>query len=137
MIALTNAGAELFAPDGLDPVSALERTTAMGIGAHQDDLEILAYHGVLSAFGRDDAWFAAVVMTNGSGSARIGPYAAYSDEEMCQVRRQEQKKAAVVGGYGAVALLDYPSSAIKNAAAPEPVADLKTILRTACPEVVY
>ena len=46
--------AELFVPDGLSPTDALARTTHMAVGAHQDDLEIMAYDGILQCFQRDD-----------------------------------------------------------------------------------
>ena len=78
-----------------------------------------------------------MVVTNGSGSPRDDVYKDYTDEEMRVVRFKEQKKAAVVGEYAAQVLLDYPSSAIKNAADKNPVDDLRLILETAKPEVVY
>lgn len=134
---LQNAGAEIFVPDGQSVEAALRRTTTMGVVAHQDDMEILAYHGIVEAFGRADAWFTGAVVTNGSGSARSGLYADYTDEQMCQVRRQEQKKAAVVGEYSAVALLDYTSAAVKNAQEAGPVTDLVALLGAARPQVIY
>jgi len=134
---LANAGAEVFIPDGANETAGLARTTVMGIGAHQDDLEILGYHGILKAFGAADEWFTAVVMTNGSGSARSGIYSQYTDEDMCRIRRQEQKKAGVVGEYAAVVLLDYPSSGIKSAGDMSAVDDLVALLRATRPEVVY
>jgi LmbE family N-acetylglucosaminyl deacetylase len=134
---LTNPTAEVFVPDGLGPEAALARTTAMGVVAHQDDMEILAYHGIVAAFGRPDAWFSGAVVTNGSGSARSGLYADYTDEQMCVVRRQEQKKAAVVGEYAAVALLDYISAAVKDPKATGTVSDLVTLITAARPKVIY
>ncbi len=134
---LKNAGAEIFVPDGLSVEAALRRTTTLGVVAHQDDMEILAYHGIVEAFGRTDAWFTGAVVTNGSGSARSGLYADYTDEQMCQVRRQEQKKAAVVGEYSAVALLDYTSAAVKNAQEAGPVADLVALIGATRPQVIY
>ena len=136
-ITLTNPGAEIFIPDSLDPLAGLKRTTLMGISAHQDDAEILAYHGIIRAYTTPDEWFSAVVMTNGSGSSRTDFYADYTDEQMREVRRTEQKKAAFVGDYAAAVLLDYPSSAIKDPANPDPVADLKKILLAARPRVIY
>jgi LmbE family N-acetylglucosaminyl deacetylase len=56
---------------------------------------------------------------------------------MRAVRAKEQKKAAIVGEYAAQALLDYPSSAVKDATNPDPVQDLALILRLAQPEIVY
>ncbi len=67
---LRNPGAEVFVPDGLGDDEALARTTHMGIAAHPDDLEILAYHGILQGFGRADTWFFGVTVTDGSGSPR-------------------------------------------------------------------
>jgi LmbE family N-acetylglucosaminyl deacetylase len=129
--------AELFIPDGLEPSKALARTTHLAVSAHQDDLEIMAYHGIQACFQREDRWFLGVVVTDGAGSARVGIYRDYTDEQMKTVRRKEQKKAAVVGEFGACALLDYPSSAVKKAADPRVVEDLADLVRAARPEVVY
>lgn len=130
-------GAEVFVPDGGSVRDALARTTHMGIGAHQDDLEILAVDGILKCFQRQDRWFTGVVMTNGSGSPRDGLYADYTDEEMMVVRRKEQKKAAIVGEYGAQLLLDYSSSSVKDPSNPAPTEDLVALLLAAAPDVVY
>jgi LmbE family N-acetylglucosaminyl deacetylase len=129
--------AEIFVPDGLAVEAALARTTHMAIGAHQDDLEIMACDGILKCFQRDDEWFCGVVVTSGSGSPRDGLYSDYSDADMQVVRRKEQKKAAVVGEYAALALLDYPSSVVKNGADTSPVKDLELLLRAARPRIVY
>jgi LmbE family N-acetylglucosaminyl deacetylase len=101
--------AQLFVPAGLPPEKALARTTHMAIGAHQDDLEIMAFDGILKCFQRQDRWFTGVVVTNGSGSPRDDVYRDYTDEAMREVRIKEQKKAAVLGEYAAQALLDYPA----------------------------
>jgi len=129
--------AELFVPDGLPAKEALARTTHMAVGAHQDDLEIMSFEGIMACFQQTDKWYTGVVVTNGSGSPRDDVYKDYTDDEMRLVRFKEQKKAAVVGEYAAQVLLDYPSSAIKDGANTNPVADLKLILETAKPEVVY
>lgn len=131
------ATAEIYVPDGSPENEAISRATHMGISAHQDDIEIMAYHGILECFGRTDKHFMGVVVTNGSGSPRDGLYANYTDEDMQKIRRVEQKKAAVVGEYCALALLDYPSSAVRDPANPSVVGDLKGLLEAACPRVVY
>ena len=69
-----NPGADLFVPDGVAPDAALARTTHLCISAHQDDIEIMAYHGIAECFGRKDKWFTGVVVTNGAGSPRNGIY---------------------------------------------------------------
>jgi LmbE family N-acetylglucosaminyl deacetylase len=129
--------AEVFVPDGLPVDEALARTTHMAIAAHQDDLEIMAFEGILACFQREDRWFCGVVVTNGSGSPRDDLYKDYTDEEMRAIRRKEQKKAAVVGEYGAQVLLDYPSSAVKDGANKLPVKDIAALLKAAQPEIVY
>ena len=106
--------AQLYVPDGLPAKEALARTTHMAIAAHQDDIEIMAYDGIIKCFQQKDKWFCGVVVTNGSGSPRDDVYKNYTDEEMRVVRQLEQKKAAMIGEYSAQALLDYPSAAIKS-----------------------
>ncbi len=129
--------AQLFVPDNLPPEEALGRTTHMAIGAHQDDLEIMAIDGILKCFQQKERWFTGVVVTNGRGSPRAGLYQAYTDDEMQAVRIKEQKKAAMVGEYAAQVLLDYPSAAVKDGSNQEPVEDLVLLLTMAQPEVVY
>ena len=46
--------AEVFVPDASEAASALGRTTHLGIGAHADDLEIMAFQGILECFQRED-----------------------------------------------------------------------------------
>ena len=133
----TMPDAVLYPLEGLSPEDALAKTTHMAVAAHQDDIEIMAFEGVMACFQQPDKWFTGVVVTNGAGSPRDGVYARYTNEEMIAVRRQEQKKAAIVGEYAAQALLDLPSGAIKDAANTGPVDDLEALLRAAQPEVVY
>ena len=132
-----NANADLFVPDGEAPQAALARTTHLCISAHQDDIEIMAYHGIAECFGRKEKWFTGVVVTNGAGSPRSGIYGAYTDEEMQQVRRVEQRKAAYVGDYACQIQLGFPSAAVKNPNETAVTEDLQQILRAARPEVVY
>jgi len=132
-----NNTAELFIPDGKPEDEALARVTHMGIAAHQDDLEIMAYDGILKCFGRDKEWFGGVTVTNGAGSPRDGLYAGYTDEDMQKIRRVEQKKAAVVGEYGAMAFLDYSSGEVKDPRNPSVKEDLMALFKRAKPGVVY
>jgi LmbE family N-acetylglucosaminyl deacetylase len=134
---LNRPGGEIWVPDGQPAAEALSRTTHLGIGAHQDDVEIFAQRGILDCFDRRDRWFTAVIVTDGAGSARSGPYADYTDDQMRAVRKLEQKKAGMVGDYSAVVLLDYTSGDVKTPKAPPIVADLAAILSEARPEIVY
>src|SRR4029077_4136919 len=128
---------DVWIPDGLAEGAAFARTTHMGVVAHPDDLEIEGYPGIVECFGRDDCWFCGVVVTDGAGSARGGPYAKVTNDEMVQVRRKEQQKAAMVGEYGAMVMLGVTSAAIKDPARPGVVETLADLLRRARPEVVY
>jgi hypothetical protein len=56
---------------------------------------------------------------------------------MMAVRRTEQNNAAIVGQYGVMVQLDYPSSAVKSATDPSLKNDLKEILAATRPQVVY
>src|SRR3990172_9985451 len=129
--------AEVLVPDAAEAASALGRTTHLGIGAHADDLEIMAFQGILECFQREDLWFSGVVVTDGSGSPRDGAYRDYSDREMQRVRRIEQKKAAILGEYSAQILLDHPSAAVKDPASHLVVEDLQEVLRVTHPKTIY
>ena len=128
---------DIFVPDGLPPEAAVARTTHLGIGAHPDDLEFLAAHGILACFGRDDRWFTGVTVTDGAGSARTGRYARFTDAELVVVRRREQRKAAVIGEYAAMLQLGYTSAEVKTPGNTGPADDLLEILQAARPDVVY
>ena len=132
-----NPTSEIFIPDGFGESGALSRITHLGIGAHQDDLEFMAFHGILACYQNPERWFGGVTCTNGAGSARTGPYAQYSDEQMRAIRRQEQNLAAQIGQYGAMIQLDYPSSAVKDPKAKALRDDLVEVLRATQPQVVY
>jgi LmbE family N-acetylglucosaminyl deacetylase len=134
---LHNSTAQTFVPDGRPVAAALRRITHLGIGAHQDDLEFMAFHGILKCFANDQKWFGGVTCTNGAGSARTGAYAACTDAQMMKIRRREQNTAAILGQYGVMIQLDYPSSAVKRPADAALKDDLKAILAAARPEVVY
>lgn len=134
---LHRPNADIFIPDAAPLPDAFSRTTHLGIGAHQDDLEFFAVHGVLECHGRDDRWFTGVTVTDGAGSARAGVYERFTDEEMIGVRREEQRKAAVIGEYAAMCQLDYPSRMIKDRGQTGPVEDLHAILEAARPQVLY
>ncbi len=137
MLTLKNQGAELFVPDQTDIESALKKTTHMAISAHQDDIEIMAYNGIMNCFGRDDQWFFGVVVTDGAGSPRDDIYKDYTDEDMKNIRKKEQKKSAYVGEYSGVALLHYKSSIVKDPQDKDLVSELVEILKRAQPEIIY
>ncbi len=129
--------AQSYIPDGSDLNTALSKTTHLAIGAHQDDLEIFAYNGIAACYSQRDKWFTGITVTNGAGSSRVGVYENYTDEEMVQVRADEQNKAAFVGDYAAQFQLDYSSSEVKDTANDSATEDLTRILEKAGAKTIY
>jgi LmbE family N-acetylglucosaminyl deacetylase len=129
--------ADVFIPDDQPPEAALARITHLGVGAHQDDLEFMAFHGIEACYHSGTDWFGGVTCTNGSGSSRTGEYARFSDEKMMAVRRDEQRHAAILGRYAAMIQLDYTSNVVRDPSDARLKDDLKSILAAAQPRVVY
>lgn len=129
---------DLFIPDNVSAPEAQARTSHLGIGAHQDDLEFMAFHGIVTCYEQDGAWFSGITCTDGAGSARSGAFADKTDEEMQAIRLQEQRRAAEIGQYSFMAQLGFSSATVKD---PEQrgdlVAQLEQYLLFTQPEVVY
>jgi LmbE family N-acetylglucosaminyl deacetylase len=136
-VKLSQAGADVYLPAGGTLEAALERTTLLGVAAHQDDLECMALYPILKGFSAPGEAFSGVVVTNGAGSSRTGPYKNHTDAEMAAVRRSEQRKAALLGGYALQLQLDHPSSAVKDPKADTAIDDLEAIVRAARPREIY
>jgi LmbE family N-acetylglucosaminyl deacetylase len=139
---LINAGAEIFIPDGTDFDTAMRRAKGgcLAVGAHQDDLEIFAMHGIGKCYGRKDQMFVGITVTDGGNSARKGKYASLSDEQMIAKRHAEQNQAAKEGGYAAQFQLHYKSRDIKGAKPAKGdalVEEIHQILLHAAPNVIY
>ncbi|HRE79561.1 MAG TPA: PIG-L family deacetylase [Opitutaceae bacterium] len=133
----SHENADVYVPGGGDPVAALRRVTHLCVGAHQDDIEIMAYAGIATSLKDAGKAFGGVVATNGAGSPRTGPFAAMTDTEMQQVRRNEQRQAADLGRYAIQIQLAHPTAVVKQPGAPAVVEDLRTIFLGCSPEVVY
>jgi LmbE family N-acetylglucosaminyl deacetylase len=136
-LSLSKRRSEVFVPDGIDAAKALSRTTHLGIGAHPDDLEIMAIHGILACYESDTQWFTGVVATDGAGGSVDGVGYAENASELTERRRAEQKRAAELGKYGALVLLDHSSGAVKDVGASAIVDDLATVLRAAPADILY
>jgi len=134
---LSRNDAVVYVPDRAPLPDALARTTHLAVGAHQDDLEIMAVDGILRCYESDTQWFAGVVVSDGAGSPRAGHFADYSNDRMVAARVDEQKRAADIGRYGAQVLLLHPSGDLKDASRTEVLDDLAVLLEAARPDVVY
>jgi LmbE family N-acetylglucosaminyl deacetylase len=129
---------DLFVPDGVVKPEAYARCSHLAIGAHQDDLEFMAFHGINSCYGDGGLWFGGVTCTDGGGSARAGKYADHTDDQMKAVRLDEQRKAAEIGQYSFVNQLGFTSSTIKDPEQRGTLVDqLETILLQTQPDVLY
>lgn len=134
---LTKANQEVYVPGATDPAEALSRTTHLAIAAHQDDIEIMAMDGILQGLKDPKAHFSGCVVTDGHGSPRVGKFGHVSDDEMAQIRIEEQKAAARLGQYSAQVFLGYTSARVKDASDPALVDDLITLLQVTQPEILY
>ncbi len=135
---LSQPQADIYVPSGDDASAALARVTHLCIAAHQDDIEILAFDAICDCL--DDPTrkaFAGVVVTDGGGSPRTGDYAAFTDEHMKDVRRQEQRDAARLGSYAIQLQLAHPSAEVKRSPSPALASDLAALFARCTPEVVY
>jgi LmbE family N-acetylglucosaminyl deacetylase len=119
------------------PAEALARVTHLCVAAHQDDIEIMAHSGIADCLDLPGKAFGGVVVTNGAGSPRSGPYAALNDEQMQDVRREEQRRAAELGRYTIQIQLAHPSADVKQPGHAGVAADLELIFSGCRPEVVF
>ena len=138
---LQSPHSDIFVADDSPLPTALARTTHLGIGAHPDDLEIIAWQGIAHCYDKPTAWFTGLVLSDGAGSPRAGAYADYSNAAMVEQRCREQRNAARLGKYSVQLQLGATSEALQ---APEGagavagiVEDIVAILRACQPEVVY
>ena len=133
----TNKTAEVFAPDFPNPQETLPKTTDLCIGAHQDDIECMAYGPISACYGNPNRHFTGVVVTDGGGSPRSGVYANFTDEDMKKIRIKEQKTAAQIGRYLAQVFLSYKSGEVKDLSNRNLTEELKTLILAASPEALY
>jgi LmbE family N-acetylglucosaminyl deacetylase len=107
------------------------------IGAHQDDIEIMAYGPIAACYGDPDRFFSGVTVTDGDGSPRTGVYADYTNQQMKEIRAEEQNQAAFIGRYAAQVALAWPSAGVKDPTNRVLIEELKTIILAASPDVIY
>ena len=135
---LSNATADIYTPGSAEePSAVLAKVTHLCVAAHQDDIEIMAFSGIADCLDQPGKGFGGVVVTNGAGSPRTGAYAKFTDAEMQDVRRQEQRKAADLGSYKIQLQLAHPSADVKTPGHPGVAADLDLIFGTCQAEMVY
>ena len=129
--------ADSHVPSGGNIISILPATTHLGIGAHADDLEIMAFPGICACREQKKLRFSGVVATDGAGAPRSGPFAQKSPAELIRIRRDEQKQAAGLGGYAAIIQLAHPTNEVRGNGRNALISDLLQILQAAKPKVLY
>ncbi len=124
-----------------DPFSSLDQAMAacthLGVGAHPDDLEVMAGHGILECLESETKNFFGVICTNGGGSTRSGSFQNLSDADMAKVRKLEQFESARLGEYGGVQLLGFDSADIKSGWNQGLIGIFSDILIKTQPQVIY
>jgi LmbE family N-acetylglucosaminyl deacetylase len=135
MLKISKKESQVYFPN--HDIKDLSLCSHLGVGAHQDDLEIMASHGILSCLDSKINNFVGVTVTNGSGSARQGIYKNVSDESMQKLRAKEQNESAQLGQYLGMLQLGFTSSEIKNKINPSLIDDLKNIIKNTKPDFIY
>lgn len=126
---------KLYTDKNKPEVEALKHTTHMGIGAHPDDLEIFAFHGIQE--GLQTRSYTGITVCDGAGSPRTGAYAKVTDQEMVQIREQEQIQAAQLGKYAAQYCLRLASTDVKKPKCEDLVNRLISILKNTKLQILY
>lgn len=111
--------------------------TELVVVAHQDDIEIGVPQAIIKGYQSDKYGMVGVVCADGSGSPRSGKFATMTNEEMMKVRRLEQIKAAEIGDYSALVMLNYTSGQLKDRNNADPKNDIKEIILNYKPETMY
>jgi hypothetical protein len=121
--------ADIFVPGGEDWRDALRSVTHLAIGAHADDCEFMAFHGI-EGCRRGGGKFGAVVLTDGAGSVGGG-------EDLRETRRREQRTAAELAGYAVALQLGLSSAVLKNPGDNTASGLLSEIFAHTHPRIVY
>ena len=91
-----------------------KKVTHLAIGAHSDDLEVIAFDGIVKHFKDKRSNFFGIVVSDNQGKPIHPKYKSSSLSKVQKIREEEQIKAARLGEYAGLAFLRYPSSEIRN-----------------------
>jgi LmbE family N-acetylglucosaminyl deacetylase len=125
-------------PSYLNPLfssveQALAACTHLAIVAHPDDLEILAGHGICETYQNPRHHFVGIVCTSGGGAPGFNG----ESSTLIAMREEEQKRAAIMGEYGALFTLALESASIKNQWNDQLGQGLQSIINQSRPQLVY
>jgi LmbE family N-acetylglucosaminyl deacetylase len=108
----------------------------LAVGAHYDDIEIMATDGILKG-SQSGQHFSAVIVNDGRNSPRSHKLADISDPEMMATREKEQIKAAKIGRYQDLIFLKHQSQDVKDPQNQTLVQELQTIFQNAHADTIY
>lgn len=124
---------DIFIPGGGSHEAAWKTVTHLGIGAHPDDLEFMAFHGI-DACRQGAGKFGGIVVTDGSGSV-LGK--GESAKGLRTRRLEEQRNAAKIGGYAVMLQLGLASRNARDRWGGALTAALEEVFHAARPGIVY
>lgn len=134
---LSRPDADVFVPGGRSFTGAAKRSALLGIAAHPDDLECMSLAPIARGIRTPASGFAGVVVTTGAGCPRAGVYSQMKDGAMARLRRDEQRKAAVLGRYALLVQLGHPAAAARESRPGSVDDDLEVVLRRLRPREVF
>lgn len=106
------------------------------MGAHPDDVEIMAFPAILNGIKDESPSFGAVVCTKGDRAPLGASAAPGSREALPRLREEEQRQAAAIGKYAVVAQLGESSERVRSGAC-EFLFGLRSLLGCCRPSVIY
>ena len=112
----------------------ISETSHLAVGAHPDDLEIMASHGITQCYNKSEQQFSGVVVTDGAGSVKSENLG--EAESIVEIRQQEQLAAAKLGQYLGMWQLAMSSTQVKTHNA-QVVDALKKIINESSPKYIY
>lgn len=112
-------------------------TNLLAIGAHHDDIEVMAMDGILKAYGSKKYSFYACVLSDGVNCVKSGKYAELTDKEMIETRNQEQTRASQIGEYADLKMLKYSQEDIENDEKGKIVKEIRQMILDIKPDIVY
>ena len=114
-----------YIPDRISWKSALQRTTHLAIGAHPDDLELMAFHGIEACFKKTQEWFGGVTLCHGG-----------QNRTEAGIRINEQKQAAQIGGYSFQIIYNQNSRQLRDSGR-EMAEEISGLIQGVQPKAVY
>ena len=115
----------------------METTNLLAIGAHHDDIEVMAMDGILKAYGSKKYSFYACVLSDGAHFSKMGKYSDISDKEMIETRNQEQIRASQIGEYANLVFLKHTREDIENNEKDVVIKNIQKVILEVQPDVVY